>query len=143
MENDIDFYGTLATEVVPKYAIIVVFTACKNRVKILTKNGILPIFNISVSFVSNSIFAGSGEPFYTVDFKSYLESIFSEIIFNNVQDKRFDYYRPDFSDEFVILEVEIESAHQLKDNCEFIMEEFSEIDECYQKTILSISNNNQ
>jgi hypothetical protein len=134
MENDIDFYGTLTTEIIPKYAIIVAFIARENGVKILTKNGMLPILNIPTSSVTNAIFSGHGKRFYMVNLKFCFSSI-CEIIFDTVQDKHLNYFRPDFSEEFVVIEVEIESVHKLKDNCQFVMEEFPDIDVCYQKTM--------
>lgn len=136
MENDLDFYGSLTTEVVPEYVMIVVVCKdCTNiSVKVLVKDEVLPVLKIPTLFINGPTRSGISHPFYTVDLKVFAYA-FTMDYFINVKYKNFSYHRADFCNKLIVAEVQIEPNYELKILNEFEMKEFSDIDEIYQKTL--------
>jgi hypothetical protein len=137
--TDLDFNGSLATEVLPKYVMLVIFRSVNDQVEVLTRNHVLHIVEFPPQctnpLVDGPIKHGEGEPFYILDIEGYLRSLFKYDIFDRVQDKQFRNWRPDFTNDLLILEVEIEPSYQLKGNSGAQMEIFPDIDTIYQKTL--------
>lgn len=143
-KSDIRTTGVLATEIVPKITIFVIFYEEKDKINVLTRDGILPLFpfppeqNTYETQVIDGPFAvGENTPFYTIEVDKYTNIILSSIIFQSVKVDNLDFWRANFTEQILVIETKIQPDYKFLDvmkDCKF--NTYNNIDDIYTQTIL-------
>jgi len=140
-EADISADGYLMTPYPPKYAMFVLYTPQKdNTYRVVLQDNKLPIFKIPKDdrFVSTPITLLDDKTegqFNILNVRDYAHYVL-DLMFDQVSDLNHDYFRTDFSDDFLILDIPLQDDFIVHDG--FCVKTYSDLNEPYEETLRTL-----